>query len=219
MQPSHFFLGVDLGQRQDPTAMAAVERIVYTGTSVDAATFQPLTEVVYRVRGLRRLKLGTPYTEVAGEVGALARTVAAQGPTTLIVDATGVGAPVVDLLRQELASTSIPLVPVVFTSGDTPRSDGGIFRVPKKDLIHGLVVLFEEGKLRLIDDHPEARALIAELANMRIKVTSETQAGYEAWRQNQHDDLVFALALAVWRARASAPRPQRRVPQQPLVLW
>lgn len=110
-------------------------------------------------------------------------------------------------------------MPVVFTSGDTPRSDGGIFRIPKKDLIHGLVVLFEEGKLRLIDDHPEARALVSELGNMRIKVTSETQAGYEAWRQNQHDDLVFALALAVWRTRASAPRPRQRAPQQPLVLW
>ena len=79
----------------------------FSGPEVDRATFQPVMQVFYRVRGVRRLKLGTPYPEIVAEVASVARTVAAQGPTTLVVDATGVGAPVVDLLR----ASSIPLSP------------------------------------------------------------------------------------------------------------
>jgi hypothetical protein len=216
MDQSNFYLGVDLGQRQDHTALAAVERVIQRGPEVDPATFQPLTQVFYRVRGLRRLRLGLPYPEIVSEVAAVARTVAAQGTTTLVVDATGVGAPVVELLRSELDST-IPLVPVVFTAGDTARHENGIYRVPKKDLVHGLIVLFENQRLRLLDDHPEAPALVNELANMRVKITGESHASYEAWRQNQHDDMVFALALACWRGRYSEPKAP--VIQKPLILW
>jgi hypothetical protein len=216
MDQSQFFLGVDLGQRQDPTALAAVERVIQRGPEVCPATFQPVTQVYYRVRGLRRLKLGTPYPQIVAEVAAVARTVAAQGPTTLVVDATGVGAPVVDLLRGEIDST-IPLIPVIFTGGDTARFDNGVFRVPKKDLVHGLIVLFENQRLRLLDDHPEARALINELGNMRVKISGESHASFEAWRQNQHDDMVFALALACWRGRWSEPK--NLAGSKPLILW
>jgi hypothetical protein len=216
MDQINYYLGVDLGQRHDPTALAAVERVIQRGPEVDRATFQPIAQAIYRVRGLRRLKLGTSYPEIVAETVSVARTVAARGPTTVVVDATGVGAPVVDLLRAELDST-IPLVPVIFTAGDTMRSENGTFRVPKKDLVHGLIVLFEDNRLRLLDDHPEARALVNELSNMRIKISGESHASYEAWRQGQHDDMVFALALACWRGRWSEPKPLGS--QKPLILW
>jgi len=216
MDQNNFYLGVDLGQRHDPTALAAVERVVQRGPEVDRATFQPVMQVFYRVRGVRRLKLGTPYPEIVAEVASVARTVAAQGPTTLVVDTTGVGAPVVDLLRGQLDST-IPLIPVIFTGGDTARHEDGIYRVPKKDLVHGLMVLFENQQLRLLDDHAETRALVNELSNMRVKISGKSHASYEAWRSGQHDDLVFALALACWRGRWSSPKPLGV--QKPLILW
>lgn len=216
MEPSHFYLGVDLGQRQDPTALAAIERVIQTSAEVDRATFERKVEATYRVRGLRRLKLGTPYPAIVAEVSGVARTVARQGPTTVVVDATGVGAPVVDLLRAEIAG-EVPLVPVIFTAGDTVRQENGIYRVPKKDLVHGLMILLEDGRLRLPDDHPESRALVNELTNMRVKVGGESHASFEAWRQGQHDDLVFALALACWRGRWSEPK--RLGSPKPLILW
>jgi len=52
---------------------------------------------------------------------------------------------------------------------------------------------------------------------MRVKITGESHASYEAWRQNQHDDMVFALALACWRGRCSEPK--QLGPRQPLILW
>lgn len=218
MEPAHFFLGVDLGQRQDPTALAAIERVMTLGPEVDAATFERVAYWSYRVRGLRRLKLGTPYPAIVAEIALVARAVAAQGSATVVVDATGVGAPVVDLLREEIGG-EIPLVPVVFTAGDTMRQEGGIYRVPKKDLVHGLMILLEEGRLRLPDDHPESRTLVNELTNMRVKITSESNTGYEAWRQGQHDDLVFALALACWRGKTSEPKRRTGGVPRPLILW
>lgn len=216
MDQSHFFLGVDLGQRHDPTALAAVERVIERGPDVDRATFERVGRVVYRVRGLRRLKLGTPYPAIVDEVVSVARLIAAQGPVTMVVDATGVGAPVVDLLRAQL-DPAIPLVPVIFTAGDTARVENGLYRVPKKDLVHGLMLLLEDGRLRVLDDHPESKALVTELSNMRVKISGESHASYEAWRQGQHDDLVFALALACWRGRASEPKYLG--PPKTLVLW
>jgi hypothetical protein len=89
---------------------------------------------------------------------------------------------VVDLLRGQLDST-IPLIPVIFTGGDTARHEDGIYRVPKKDLVHGLMVLFENQQLRLLDDHAETRALVNELSNMRVKISGESHASYEAWAE------------------------------------
>ena len=213
---SRYFVGVDLGQRQDPTAIAAIERHTRETGEVDAATRDRVVETLFRVRGLRRLKLGTPYPTVVEEVCKIVRAIAELGQTTLIVDSTGVGAPIVDLLRASVDSR-VALVPVIFTAGDTARYDNGAYRVPKKDLVHGLMLLFEEGSLRLLDDHPESRALIHELTNMRVKISGESHAAYEAWRQGQHDDLVFALALACWRARVMPKRPFGT--NKPLALW
>jgi hypothetical protein len=214
---SRFFVGVDLGQRQDPTAIAALERHSRETGDIDAATRDRVVETQYRVRGLRRVKLGTPYPAVVEEVCGIVRSIAEHGHTTLIVDSTGVGAPVVDLLRASMDSRVL-LVPVIFTAGDAARFDNGVYRVPKKDLVHGLMLSFEEGRLRLLDDHPESKALVHELTNMRVKISGESHATYEAWRQGQHDDLVFALALACWRARYTEKR-QPLVRSKPLPLW
>ena len=35
---------------------------------------------------------------------------------------------------------------------------------------------------------------------MRVRVTSSGNEQYGAWREGEHDDLVFAVALACWGA-------------------
>ena len=67
--PSEWFLGVDLGQMNDPTAVAVVERRqVLLGQ--DAATRGWWKAQEYCVRQLARLPLGTGYSEVAEQVAA-----------------------------------------------------------------------------------------------------------------------------------------------------
>jgi len=48
--------------------------------------------------------------------------------------------------------------------------------------------------------------LLKEMAEMRVKVTSEGNEQFGAWRESTHDDLVFAVALAAWGADRWQPR-------------
>ncbi|MEZ5351348.1 MAG: hypothetical protein R2762_01830 [Bryobacteraceae bacterium] len=201
-----FHIGVDLGQSRDPTAVAVVARREMEGAR-DAATWEWIVEYEYPVMGLRRLPLGMPYPKIVAEIEALIQRLPDYGTRELIVDATGVGAAVVDLLREQLRNLPVPIVPVIFTGGDTARCENGVWRVPKKDLVHALLVTFQEDRLRMPESHELAGRLIGELKNMAIKIGNQEHVGYEAWRENEHDDMVFALAMAAWRARKFVPRP------------
>jgi hypothetical protein len=81
-----YFLGLDLGQRCDHTAVAILE------TGVDPGC--------YHLRYLERLKLNTHYTAVVNRVGELVRVTQLLGRCTVVGDATGVELPVLELLRQ-----------------------------------------------------------------------------------------------------------------------
>jgi hypothetical protein len=65
----------------------------------------------------------------------------------LVVDATGVGAPVVDLLRS--AGLGASLTTVTITSGERARGQGERWQVPRGDLLAGLEVLLEAGELKI----------------------------------------------------------------------
>jgi hypothetical protein len=64
--------------------------------------------------------------------------------------------------------------------------------------VSNLQVLFQAGRLRVAEGLPEARTLINELINFRVKITANAHDTYEAWREGTHDDLVLAVALACW---------------------
>jgi len=65
----------------------------------------------------------------------------------------------------------------------------------------GLQLLLEKGELRISRRVQEAGALVKELVNMRQQtgVRGRIRVGAEAF--GEHDDLVMALALAVWKAK------------------
>jgi hypothetical protein len=77
-----YFLGLDLGQAQDFTAISLLERSQKNEES-------PL---IYRLRHLERPKLGTPYPAVVERIKEI---VSRLENVDLIVDATGCGAPVI----------------------------------------------------------------------------------------------------------------------------
>ncbi|MDI7277773.1 MAG: hypothetical protein QME94_17475, partial [Anaerolineae bacterium] len=107
-------IGADIGQQHDPTAVCVAE---VTKSSVQRGWAVPKgeqvvepreilpvtrTETSYTIRYLERLPLGTPYPQVAERLAVITANIMAMRPTRLLlrVDATGVGRPVVDLLRQ-----------------------------------------------------------------------------------------------------------------------
>ena len=83
------------------------------------------------------------------EVGAAGRVAEVMGRPAmepaerLVVDATGVGMPVVEMLVG--AGMRCTVTPVLITGGFGEHSDGQVWHVPKVDLLAGLQGLLERG--------------------------------------------------------------------------
>ena len=196
-----FVIGVDLGQKVDHTAIVMLEKPYR----------HPLSSVAdptLTVRMAQRLPLGMGYPEmvevIRHVVGMAMRAGYVRGQTTctLVVDATGVGRPVVNLLQN--AGLGCDVTPVTITGGDKQRHRRGeslAMNVPKVDLMSQLLVALENSELKIASRMKEAGTLKRELLDVRMsrRENGSIQIGAEAY--GQHDDLVIALALAVWRAR------------------
>lgn len=188
MRPD-YFIGLDLGQVSDFTALAVVERRL--------AESEP-EEVGYSLRHLRRWPLGTPYTEIVPAVTALAGGAALRG-SPLLVDQTGVGRALVDLLRR--SSVAGRVVPVTITGGQAITiTEEASFHVPKKELVTCLQLLLQGRQLKMARSLPDAGILVRELQDFQVRVTAAAHETFGAWGDGRHDDLVLAVALACWWA-------------------
>jgi hypothetical protein len=197
-----YFVGVDFGQSRDFTAIAVVERAETTG-AWDAAMFAWRKVVSLQLRYLERVARGTPYTEVVERVVQVTRWPELAGRCRLAVDGTGVGRPVVDLLRRERPGCVV--MPVNITGGLMQTTEGGYYGVPKRDLILGLQVLLQRGVLRIAAGLEYGADLVKEMAAMQVKISLSGHEQYAVWREGTHDDLVFAVALACWNAQNAYP--------------
>jgi hypothetical protein len=232
MRPN-YLIGLDLGRARDYTALCVAERReVGTGIKEPAPNTprsdddpRPILRErmvgSYDVTHLERLPLGTPYTAVPDRLQLLIqgltavhqqRETASPGQygrlveTTLIVDQTGVGVAVVDVLR----AAGLTPVAVTIHGGDatTPVSSDE-YRVPKRELAGVIQVLLQGRRLRIAEGLPQTAALTEELRNFKAKISLSGHDSYGAgadWREGNHDDLVLAVALACWYGE-SRPRP------------
>ena len=153
----------------------------------------------YAVRHLHRWPLRTPYPDIAADVVRMY----AQRPlsdSTLLVDRTGVGAPVYDMVRD--AEPKAWVIPVIMTGGSqVGRADDGSRPVPKRDLAGTLQALLGQRLLDVSPSLPLAETLAREMQTFTVKINIATgNESFEAWRERDHDDLVLAVAMAVWLA-------------------
>jgi hypothetical protein len=232
--PKRYSVGVDLGQASDFTAIAVLEKTI---APPETCMFSPVGEspsnrlvegrAVYDLVYLKRPKLGTPYDTIARRVADLICELEPQGAfgelgqVTLCVDGTGVGRGVVDMLRTEFqrrAATSRAVPKVDFravsvtgsnTSLKRPTRTHGYWSVPKKDLVFPAVAAFQQGKIRIAKGITDREALVNELRNYRRTTNIATgTTAFEPWRESDHDDLLFAVCLALfgWQQRRGSTR-------------
>jgi hypothetical protein len=214
---SEFFIGLDLGQAVDPTALAVLERPpvevldsrpgVHTTNGVVHIGKKPRPkpeDAVYYLRTLKRFQLGTPYTEIVERVSEYVIKPPLKD-CTLILDETGVGRPVVDLFRQK--NPSARLIPLTITAGSMAGwGENGSIHVPKVQLVSNLQVLLQTRKrLRIAQGISEGAMLVKEIDNFQVKVTTSANEVYGAFREGEHDDLVFAVGMAAWWAEKMSP--------------
>lgn len=210
-----FIVGASLGGAQEATALCVLEQTKRdTGdiehgwpsmmvTEPDGRTYggeidtYPVYEHRYAVRHLERLAAGTPYPEQVSTTKGLVSRLEGQGHVRLIVDQTGVGRPVTDMLRAVKLRPSV----AVITAGDTPTREGDEYRIPKRDLVSSAQVLLQSKRLTIASSLPLAQALISELLAFKATITLQREnasAPPEPWRERTHDDFVLAVALAAW---------------------
>jgi hypothetical protein len=194
-----YTVGLDLGQLQDFSALCVVERMT-----------PPEGEPTYAVRHLRRWPLGTAYTTIAADVADTAYR-PALGRPRIAADATGVGQAVMEMVRGALRAKAgdergVSLCPVLITGGQAvTRAPDLTWHVAKVELVSVLQALLSSRRLKIAAELPEAGILIEELKAFRAKITVAGNETFGAWRERDHDDLVLAVALALWLAE-NAPR-------------
>jgi Terminase RNaseH-like domain len=148
---------------------------------------------IFQVGHLERMPLGTPYPGIVAHVGRLLGKLPAG--TELVIDITGVGKPVFEMFTYAGSSP----VGVLITAGTAETRDSAICGVPKLTLVSRLQALLHEGRLKILRELAEAETLVRELQDFRVEFTAAGHLTFNA-RSGKHDDLVLALAIAVWRA-------------------
>src|SRR5215211_4798010 len=148
-----YFVGLDLGQSADYTALAVVQTVKERNVNGKVERFLHL-------RHLERYPLRTSYTTIAdGVVGVMrskalnsdefdpARNRIARPKVELLVDKTGVGRGVTDILKER----GLRFTGIVIHGGESSHRSDGAYHVPKKDLVAAIEVPLDTERLKVAE--------------------------------------------------------------------
>ncbi|MGY3396504.1 hypothetical protein [Bradyrhizobium sp. 1200_D9_N1_1] len=196
-----WFVGVDLGQSTDPTAISVMNHRVLPLDGWDmiekTQTRRQKKVVHFDVRHLERLPLGMSYPQqIQRVVNLLARPPLNALRPKLVIDETGVGRPVGDMFDAAGLWPSR----ITITAGLEATQHGGkSWHVPKGLLISNLEAHSHSGELRIAAAANDAAALKEELKDFKRKISEAGRTTYAA-RVGAHDDLVLSVAITLWMA-------------------
>lgn len=155
------------------------------------------------------------YTEQAKIIRDLLGRIQLLHNTQLLVDGTGVGEAVVDIMR----GTGLNPLPIVFTGGTSARpvyaDFGKVFGsgsnrlnhtqvlkeilVPKEDLVHAGMLVVEQKRIRLAANLPHEDDFKRQLTAFKGKVNEATgRRKFENESDDIHDDFVVTFLMAAW---------------------
>ncbi|MBO1361423.1 hypothetical protein J2D73_16685 [Acetobacter sacchari] len=214
-QPKRFTVGVDLGKMSDHTALVVIEeshrreerrmRLKFGPDRPERVASRVRRE--YAVRNVHRYPVGCDYLAITRSVaGVLGQLSLREERPELVVDASGVGRPVIDLLRHN----GLAPVAVTITSGEHFVAHGTKdFGVAKSLLVSTLDAVLADDRLSITGESSASAILRQELAGFRAKRRASGTIAFEGdARQGVHDDVVMALAVALWRSESRLPPPR-----------
>jgi len=187
---NELFVGIDVGKRQDHTALVAVEFSLTQTTARDPFSQNFITTPHLFVRSAESLPLGSDHLDLPSRLRALLASLPGGFKQVhFIIDSTGEST-LVEVLRRDKSLNRYPLTPAAITGGhQASHLAGGYEGIPRPDLLTRLRTALGTRRLSLPTATPGLPELEAELIAFRSD-----------GHQRGHDDLVFALALAVWLA-------------------
>jgi hypothetical protein len=203
-----YYVGLDLGQSKDYTALVVLEAMrhvfdqptIIRDPSQESRSSLAQTKcgtAFYHARHIVRIPLGTSYVDVVKYVRDEIIGKLPPRSSTLIADATGVGAGIMDMLDE----AGLPHIRVMVHGGNAVTKSKRVWHIPKRDLVGAAKALLSKGELRIVKG-PYTQDLVRELEDFRVNISASGHDSYEAsWREGAHDDLVFAVSLACYYAR------------------
>jgi hypothetical protein len=195
---SRFWLGVDLAQAQDNTALVCVhDECLPTWVGGRQALGPRRRTVVFA----DKFK-GVSYPDVVSHVIRTMLKEPLRGRTRLAIDASGLGRVVSDLMSEQ----GVDHHAIQMTVGQNWVEKGRYVNVGKTLLLETLSLLFATGDLTFAHDLPLREDILAELETFQLE---QTAAGNQIIVQGKsgahHGDLAIALAVAVFASEHLVP--------------
>src|SRR6266404_5178551 len=197
---NRWILAADLGQANDPTAICVMNHLVVPGEewvpNKKNETWRQARTEHFRVYHLERLPLNLAYPVQVARIAAILARPPLNAGCEFAIDETGVGKAVGDIFD----AAGLNPRRVTITGGLEPTQHGGIhWHVPKGALITNLEARMHTGELKIADTITDGAALRDELRDFQRKVSEAGRMTFNA-RNGAHDDLVLAVAIALWIA-------------------
>lgn len=197
MVRSKYILGLDLGQQNDYTVLTALE-----ATNHHANNGGMLYNLVF----LKKFRLKESYPSVINTIVDLIDKLFCNKNYVIIVDYTGVGRIVVDLLRE----SNIKLIALNITGGHfVSWKSGTEVSVPKKDLVSAMQVIFSNYRIKISEHLDHLEDLKKELVSFRPKKQKATGNTKFEGLSGHHDDIVMSLGIALWYGEHASGRGRR----------
>lgn len=154
LQKNEYFVGLDVGRKQDRSALVILERSLKAMNTryIDAYTEW---ETFLSLRYVKRWRLGTAYGEVAAEVGSVFKKVEALGKSEMVFDQTGVGDAVFEMIREHLRGSNVEGVVITHEL--------------KRDMYPALETNLEQEKFKIAANCHSRRELKEELLKVEIQ--------------------------------------------------
>ena len=208
---TRFLLGVDLAKNFDFTSLAIIE--MATG----------IKEPVYHLLALDRVR-GVDYPQITETIIATIKRLQQETGSTdgphLCLDASGLGAPIRDYLKQSPLFRSPPhgygatprkIYPVVFTGGESARYDSitGNYNISKSLIVGNFLSLMQHRRFDYAPDLQALPLLEEEIAAFKRHTTVSGKNSFDA-EAGAHDDLICAICipLIVGELRYNKPKPR-----------
>lgn len=133
---TRFYVGFDLGRKSSHSAIVVLEKTHITTKDRDPVTWAWIHRAEIHLRRAERLPLKLSYPDIADRLRPAIRLLPNTKDVTLVLDATGCGAPFLDILRKE--RLDVLEMPVMITSAGLPSYSTGTHRISKTDLMGSL---------------------------------------------------------------------------------
>ena len=198
----HYAAGVDVGKRHDPSALAIVERRQLMAPDGRHSN-RPIEngDPVYHVVHAQRFPLHEPYPLQGQRLARLLSSREELAGCEVLIDRTGVGDGVIDQWKRDIPE----IRPIVLTAGREVVRAGRELHISKSVLIQELQGHLHYQTIKVPKDLPEAEAIAREAADFEVHYSASGALQWNA-KSGAHDDLIVAIALALFGASHVAGR-------------